>query len=295
MRVLITGGNGFIGSHVVDRIIEKGYRPVVFDRFGFPHRPDTEFIMGDIRDRGSIRAAVKNVDGVINLAAILGTSETIKLPRFTVESNMLGAINVFDACKDMRKRGVHITVGNYWMNNPYAITKSAAERIALMYNREFGTEIATVRGLNAYGPRQKPRPVRKIMPNLVIPALRNDEIIIYGDGEQLMDMIYVGDLAEILIRALIFDHHCYGEVIEAGMGEEHTPSIKQLAHLVVKVTGSDCKITHVPMRGGEPERSKVIGDPKTLEPLNITPDQMVPPEEGVRQTVDWYRKHLDEF
>jgi len=179
------------------------------------------------------------------------------------------------------------------MNNPYAITKSAGERIALMYNKEFGTEIAAVRGLNAYGPRQKPRPVRKIMPNLVIPALRNDEIIIYGDGEQRMDMIYVGDLAEILIRALISDHHCYGEVMEAGMGEEHAPSINQLTQLVVNLTGSKCEITHVPMRAGEDERSTVCGDPKTLEPLNISPDQMVPLEQGVRETIDWYRTHLD--
>jgi len=105
MRVLITGGNGFIGTHLVDRIIKKGHKPVVFDRFGLPHRPDAEFIRGDIRDRDKIREAMKNVDGVINLAGILGTSETIEVPRFTVDSNMLGAIKVFDACRDFRKRG----------------------------------------------------------------------------------------------------------------------------------------------------------------------------------------------
>ena len=295
MRVLVTGGNGFIGGHVVDRLIDQGDEPVVFDRFGRPHRGDVRFILGDIRNKSAIRAAIQEADGVINLAGILGTSETIDQPSLTVHSNILGAINVFDACKDFKKRGVHITVGNYWMNNPYSITKSAAERIALMYNREFGTQIAVVRGLNAYGPRQKPWPVRKIMPNLAIPALADGEIIIYGDGEQLMDMIYVQDLAEVLIRALQHDHGCFGSIFEAGMGREHTPSINELAHLVVREAKSRCRITHVPMRAGEPERSEVVGNPSTLAPLSLTVSDLVPLERGVRDTLKWYAGHWQQL
>ncbi len=291
MRVLVTGGNGFIGGHLVDLLIEQGHEPVVFDRFGRPHRPDVPLVMGDIRDRVAVRAAIEAADGVINLAGILGTSETIDQPTLTVHSNMLGAIHVFEACRDFGRRGVHITVGNHWMNNPYSITKSAAERFALTFNGEFGTQIAVVRGLNAYGPRQKPWPVRKIMPNLVIPALANDEIIIYGDGEQLMDMIYVRDLAEVLLRALTKDHGCYGSIFSAGMGPEHTPSINQLAATVVRQTGSHCRVTHVPMRAGEPDRSQVVGDPTTLAPLGLSVDQLVPLEQGIRRTIRWYREH----
>lgn len=295
MRVLVTGGNGFIGGHVIDRLIQRGDEPVVFDRFGWPHRNDVQFIMGDIRHREVIRKAVQQVDGVINLAGILGTSETIEMPELTVESNILGALNVFDCCRDFNVRGVHITVGNYWMNNPYSITKSAAERLALMYNAEMGTKIAVVRGLNAYGPRQKPKPVRKIMPNLAIPALLNDEILLYGDGEQLMDMIYVEDLAEVLIRALQHDHKTYDSIFSAGMGRAHTPSINQLANLVVKAAKSSCRITHVPMRAGEPDRSEVVGDPATLAPLDLSVDKLMPLNDGIKRTLDWYRQNLYKF
>jgi nucleoside-diphosphate-sugar epimerase len=295
MRVLVTGGNGFIGGHLIDRLLAEGHQPISFDRFGAPHRSDVDFIIGDVRDAAALTAVVAQVDGVINLAGILGTSETIERPRFTVQSNLLGAINVFNACRALGKKGVQITVGNYWMNNPYAITKNASERVALAYNREFGTRIAVVRGLNAYGERQKSRPVRKIMPNLVVPALRETEALIYGDGEQLMDMIYVGDLAEVLMRALVLDHGCYDRIFEAGWGREFTPSINQLADKVMAASESRCRIRHVPMRGGEPPRSMIIGDPETLRPLGLSVEGMVPLDEGIRRTLSWYRKHLDEF
>jgi UDP-glucose 4-epimerase len=123
----------------------------------------------------------------------------------------------------------------------------------------------------------------------------NDEILLYGDGEQLMDMIYVEDLAEVLIRALQHDHKTYDSIFSAGMGREHTPSINQLANVVVKAAKSTCRITHVPMRAGEPDRSEVVGDPATLAPLGLTVDKLVPLNEGVKRTLDWYRQNLYKF
>lgn len=295
MRVLVTGGNGFIGGHVIDRLITEGHEPVGFDRYGSPHRRDIEFRVGDIRNKRLLNRMMSRVDGVINLAGILGTSETIERPRFTVQSNMLGAINVFNACRDLGIRGVHITVGNYWMNNPYAITKNAAERIALVYNREFDTRIAVVRGLNAYGERQKAYPVRKIVPNIIVPALKGGEVLIYGDGEQLMDMIYIGDLAKVLVRALVLDHGCYDRIIEAGRGRELTPTVNQLVECVLSKVKSTCRVRHVPMRGGEPERSVVVGDPKTMEPLGIQLDELVDLDEGISRAIAWYREHIHEY
>ena len=295
MRVLVTGGNGFIGSHVIDYLIEQGHTPISFDRYGTPHRQDVEFILGDIRDSVSIDQSMTRVDGVINLAGILGTSETIDRPLLTVQSNMLGAINIFNACKNQKKKGVHITVGNYFMNNSYAITKNAAEEMAILFNMTFGTRIAVVRGLNAYGERQKSKPVRKIVPNVIIPALVNGEVIIYGDGNQLMDMIYVGDLDKILIRALVIQHNCYDKVFEAGNGRELTPTINELVEMIVNKVGSKCKTQHVLMRGGEPERSIVVGDPSTLEPLSWGVKDMVTLDVGISRTIDWYRENLIQF
>ncbi len=293
-KVLVTGGSGFIGGHVVDKLIEQGHQVSIFDRFNTKaHRDDVAYFLGDVKDRDAVFEAVYKHDAVINLAGLLGTAETINTPAPSVEVNILGALNIFDACRLHGRRGVQIAVGNWFMNNSYAITKYTAERFAFMYNKEHGTKIAVVRGLNAYGERQKHRPVRKIVPNLVVPALLNKPITIYGDGTQIMDMIYVGDMADILIRAALDDHGNYSAVMEAGMGDDIT--INQLAEMAVRLAGSSSEIRHVQMRAGETERSIVKGDPSTLAPLNYTKDQMTTLENGMQKTIDWYRAHLDAF
>jgi len=293
-KILVTGGGGFIGSHVVDLLIEKGYEVTIFDRFEHrPHREDVNLYLGDIKDKDAVLEAVSKHDGVINLAGILGTAETVNDPYPSVEVNIIGGLNVCEACRRFSKKGVQITVGNWFMNNSYSITKNTAERFALMYNKEHGTKIAVVRGLNAYGPRQKPRPVRKLIPNVVIPALLNKPIIIYGNGEQIMDMVYVRDVAEVLVRALTMDHGTYDKVFEAGSGDDTT--VNYITELVVKLSDSKSEIRHVPMRAGEPEESVVKGDPKTLEVLDYSKKDLTSLEEGLKKTITWYKEHLDEF
>lgn len=283
-KILVTGGSGFIGSYVVDNLIEKGFTPVIFDHKNKGHRPDVEIFLGDTRDFTAVSEAVAVCDGVIHLAGVLGTQETINEPRPAVETNIFGGLNIFQACRNYGKKCVYIAVGNHWMNNSYSISKTTAERFALMFNKEHGTKIAIVRGLNAYGPRQKSEPVRKIMPNFVIPALKGEEITVYGDGSQVMDMIYVADLAEILVRALTEDHGVYDRVFEAGTGRDTT--VKQIAEEVIKQVGTG-SLNFVPMRPGEPEKSVVLGNPETLKPLGDI--QLTTLEEGVAKTILWYR------
>src|SRR3990172_5139865 len=261
MKILVTGESGFIGSHVIDNIKAKGYTALSFDR-----KNPTDYL-GDVRDYTSIDEAVANSDGVIHLAAVLGTQETVDNPIPAVETNIIGSLNVFNAVKRHKKKAVYIAVGNHDMLNPYAITKTTAERFALMYNQEFGTKIAVVRGLNAYGPRQKEKPVRKIVPNFIIPALKGEEILIYGDGQQVMDMIYVADLADILVRALTQDHGVYNSVMEAGTGKGLT--VGSIADEVVKLVGKGT-VKHTAMRPGEPPHAVVVGNPSTLLPLDFT-------------------------
>jgi len=196
----------------------------------------------------------------------------------------MGGLNVFKAVRDYNVPAVYIAVGNHWMNNSYSITKTTAERFAFMANREWGTRIAVVRALNAYGPGQKAAPVRKIMPNLILPALRGEPIRIYGDGEQVMDMIFVEDVAEILVRALLTDHGTYDEVFEAGTGRATT--VNDIAAEVVRQVGKGV-IEHVPMRPGEPEHSVVRGNPATLIPLRMP--ELVSLEDGLVPTIGYYR------
>ena len=301
MKVMVTGASGFIGGHVVDRLLAVGHEVIAFDRLhkGEVLRDGVYRFLGDTRDATAVDEAVAVSDGVIHLAGVLGTSETIDNPTPAVETNIRGSLNVFQAVRAYRKRAAYITVGNYWFANTYSITKTTAEQLAWMFNNEHGTEIAVVRALNAYGPRQKIGPVRNIMPNFIVPALKGEPITIYGDGEQVMDVIHVRDVADILVRALIEDHGQYRYKPERGIdnlvkfeaGTGRATTVNEIAQMVIDAVGMGM-VEHVPMRGGEPERSVVLGDPKTLAPLNIEPYDLIPLEKGIAETVKWYADNL---
>lgn len=280
MRVLVTGGTGFIGRYTCDALRFYGHEPVTF---GVTKDCD---IMGDLRDGTAVDLAVSTCDAVMHLAGVLGTAETVANPRPSVDVNIVGGLNVFDAIARYGVRGVNICAANDWMWNPYSITKKAAERFALMYNKEFNARIALIRGMNVYGPGQKSQPVRKIMPNLILPALEDKPITIYGDGEQIMDMIYVEDVAEILVRALVDEHGVYDSVMDAGTGQRTT--VNDLAELVIAMVGRG-SIEHVAMRPGEPEHSEVLGDPSTLAPLNFFPLDFLPLADGLKRTIASYQ------
>ena len=303
MKVLVTGGSGFIASHVIDALLLRGIGVVAFDRRRAAWEDQhVDRFLGDLRDRTAVAEAIALCDGVIHLAGVLGTSETIDDPAPSVETNILGGLNLLQAIRQYRKRAVYITVGNYWFLNSYSITKTTMESLVWMFNREHGTEVAVVRALNAYGPRQKAAPVRKIMPNLILPALAGEPITVYGDGEQVMDMVYVDDVADVLVRALLVDHGQYRGAdparnednplkFEIGTGVPTT--VNDVVDEVIRQGGVGSRVVHVPMRGGEPERSVVMGNPETLRPLyDGQPPRLTTLEEGVAKTVAWYREHL---
>lgn len=279
-RILVTGGAGFVGSHTVDELKRLGFAVTVFES------------QQDVKNAKEVRKALKGHSGIIHLAATLGTQETVQHPKPVVKNNILGSLNIFEAVREANIPAVYISVGNHWMNNPYSITKSTAERFALMFNKEFGTKIAIVRGLNAYGPRQKDKPVRKIMPNFIIPALKNEPITIYGDGRQVMDLIYVKDLAKILVRALTMNHGVYDRVFEAGMGQKIT--VNQIAKLVIKITGSKSKLIHVQMRPGETPNAMVMAHPRSwnLEKLHWNKSDFTPLVTGFKKTIRYYQTLL---
>lgn len=298
-KVLVTGGSGFIGSYVVDNLLFRGIIPVLFDHAVHTAIKGAEVFLGDTRDFTAVNEAVAVCDGVVHLAGVLGTSETVNEPRPAVDTNIYGGLNVFQACRNYQKRCSYVSVGNYWMNNSYAITKDTTERFAWMFNREHGTQIAVTRALNAYGPRQKHAPVRKIMPNFVLPALKGEPITVYGDGSQIMDMIHVADVADVLVRALLVDHgqYLYNPVeglnlspkFNVGTGRRTT--VQEVAQMVIDEVGTG-SINNVPMRQGEPEKAVVVGDPNTLKPLyDGKLPSLVVLEEGIAETVKWYREN----
>jgi len=307
MKVLVTGGAGFIGNGLVKRLLAEGYEVTSFDRTKYSGlREGVNEVYGDVQDSYSVDCYVAEHDYVFNIAGMLGTAETVDNPIPACNINIIGALNVFNSARRNKVGCTHITVGNYWMNNPYSITKSTSERFALMYNKEHKAKISIVRGLNVYGPGQKAYPVRKLMPNLILPALKGEDILIYGTGEQRMDMIYIDDAVDVLYRTMTVDHGIYDSIFDAGMGV--APSVNKIAQEVIDVTNSDSKLVHQGMRPGEDEISVVVGDAKTLKPLGYSlrtmytsdnqafevPDKFISLEEGIKLTVPYYEHKLKE-
>lgn len=289
-KVLVTGGTGFIGQHVVARLKDGGYTPVVFDRH-VRKISDTELILGDVRDEVQVTEAIAHVDGVIHLAGVLGTQETIANPLPAAQTNVIGGLNVFEAVAQYRLPCVYIAVGNWWEQNTYSISKTTVERFAEMFTAYRNAPISIVRALNAYGPGQAaaapfgPSKVRKITPSFVCRALSGQPIEIYGDGTQVMDMIHVSDVADVLVRALEVGPS--PRIYEAGTGRETT--VAQIAKAVVAATGSDSGLCYLPMRRGESAALPVVGDPNTLGPLYGERPELTSFEDGIGETVDWFR------
>lgn len=300
MRVLVTGGSGFIGSHVVEELRKQVHQPVIFDHVV---RGSTDYL-GDIRDATAVTEAFSNVDAFIHLAGILGTQECISNPRPAVETNVLGGLNILEAAAQYKVPGVCIGVGNHFMQNTYSITKSTIERFVKMYNAERGTRINVVRAMNAYGPRQTPAhpygpsKVRKIAPSFICRALRGDPIEMYGDGSQVSDMVYVSDVAKALVRAMHYatlSGGVFDKVVEVGPKDHNT--VRQIAETVKEITGSHSEIVSLPPRPGEQKGAQVFADTSTLALVGMSAEDLVPLYEGLEKAIDYYRsvdRHCEE-
>lgn len=304
-KVMVTGGAGFIGGYVVEELLRRDYEPMVFDHhgrspFGVIEKPMTVFL-GDCRDATAVTEAMGHVDGWIHLAAVLGTQETMRNPRPAVESNITGGLNMLEAAVQYGVPGVYIGVGNYWMQNPYSISKTTVERFVDMYNHYRGSKVNVVRAMNAYGPRQVPAHpygsarVRKITPSFICRALSGDPIEIYGDGQQVSDMIYVADVATALVNALecAEDGMVFGHAIECGPVDSNT--VFDVALLIRKLCDSRSEIKFLPMRPGEIPDSKVSANTKTLKAIGINPEEdLTSLKDGMAKTVEYFQQYYSQ-
>ena len=312
MRVGLTGGAGFIGGHVIEQLVGRGHEVIVFDHMGridpavlnpLP-RADREAVskmLGDTRDETSVCELAAHVDGIIHLASVLGTQETVGNPRPAVMTNVLSGLNVFEAAAQYDLPVVNICVGNAGMANPYSASKTCVESLGKMFVKDRGLRLNQVRAVNAYGPRQSvaapygPAKVRKIMPAFICRALTGAPIEVYGDGTQVSDMVWVGDVAATLVEAL--EYAAAGkvahEVLEVGPAIHH--QVVEVAELVAGIAAAygfaRVPVTHLPMRPGETPGAYVTVDPGTLSFLGVGVDDLLSLEEGARRTVAWYIEH----
>jgi len=299
MRVGVTGGAGFIGGHVVDELLARGHEAVIFDHHGRGQRDGVEVMLGDTRDETAVVELAAHVEGIIHLASVLGTQETVGNPRPAIMTNVISGLNVMEACVQYGLPAVNIAVGNAGMDNPYSASKTCVESMGRMFAKDRGLAINQVRAVNAYGPRQSTAApygsakVRKIMPAFICRALTGAPIEVYGDGNQVSDMVYVGDVASALINALesaqvgeVFDR-----VVEVGPAKHDT--VNEVARMVALTAYEQhgfelVDVEHTAMRPGETPGAFVVADTATLALVSMTADDLVPLEEGVAHTVGWY-------
>lgn len=306
MKVGVTGGQGFIGSHIVHALLSNGHEVVVFDRHNHKHLPDpVEFFQGDVRDSTAVVELAAHVDGIIHLAAVLGTQETISNPRPSAETNILGSLNVFEAANQYGLPMVYAGVGNHWMRDhgtgAYTISKTAAEDFTRMFNKYRDGRITTVRPVNAYGPGQSvaapygSSKVRKIMPSFICRALTGTAIEIYGDGTQVSDCVYVGDVARVFTGALEYTATQGPADTPIGVGPATSVTVNAIATLVAnevaRQTGTEpVGVAHLPMRPGEVPNAVVQADVSTLLqlPEEYHEEMFLPLSEGIESTVSYY-------
>lgn len=316
MKIGITGGAGFIGGYVAECALARGHQVVVFDSRGrFPYGKITEeprlgSMLGDVRDPVAMAELAAHVDGIIHLAACLGTQETIRNPRPAAETNIVGGLNFLEACSQYDIPGVYIGVGNHWMDNTYSISKTTVERFVRMFNADrrprdndtLQNRFNIVRLVNAYGPRQSvappygPAKVRKITPSFIARALTGAPIEIYGDGQQVSDMVHVRDGALALVKALEAANNSivFDRPVEVG-SPWIAPKVIEVAKLIRlnarQLTGHHSEISLLPMRPGETIGTPVVADTNTLDMVEMNPSELVTLADGIAETVLWYHQN----
>jgi UDP-glucuronate decarboxylase len=308
-RVLVTGGAGFIGSHLCEQLLARGDEVLCVDNFFTATRPNLAGLMLNSRFE-LVRHDVcfplyVEVDKIYNLACPASPVHYQFDPVQTTKTSVHGAINMLGLAKRVKAKilqastseiygdpTVHPQIEDYWGNvNPigprscYDEGKRCAETLFFDYHRQHKLRIKVARIFNTYGPRMHPNDGR-VVSNFIVQAFRNKDITIYGDGTQTRSFCYVDDLVEGLIRLMETSDEAVGPV-NLGNPEEFT--IRQLAEIVVEITGSASKIVHRPLPTDDPkQRQPEIS--KAQELLGWRPT--VPLREGLTKTAAYFEDLL---
>ncbi|THG76616.1 NAD-dependent epimerase/dehydratase family protein [Pseudomonas sp. A-1] len=276
--ILVTGGAGFIGSHLADALLARGHRVRVLDNLSTGKRanlpldnPRLELIEGDVADIGAVQAALAGCTAVAHLAAVASVQASVDDPVGTHQSNFIGTLNL---CEAMREQGVRrvlfaSSAAVYGQNGegtaidedtpkapltPYAADKLASEHYLDFYRRQHGLEPAIFRFFNIFGPRQDPSsPYSGVISIFAERALAGLPISVFGDGEQTRDFVYVADLVTLLVQAL------EAPQVEAGavnVGLDRATSLNQLLAALADILGNLPPVTHGEARAGDIRHSR---------------------------------------
>jgi UDP-glucose 4-epimerase len=298
VNVLVTGGSGFIGSHVVDRLLAVGITPRIFDMVPSPWHPagSVDTRLGDLGDADAVRAAMEGCDAVLHLAAMADVNQVALDPVFTEEVNSRGTLNILEAARSTGCARV-VYASTIWVynghsnaqvdedvelalpNHLYTATKLAGEMYCTSYAELYGVEHTILRFGIPYGPRARPAAV---VPQFIRKALAGEPLTIAGKGDQSRRFVYVEDLAEGCVKGLqpVAANRVYNLV-----SEEDT-TVLDIAEVVRDLVG-DVDIVHVEGRAGDFRGAEVSASRAGVELDWRARTSFV---DGVRRYLDWYRE-----
>jgi len=316
-KILVTGAGGFIGSHLVERLVNLGARVRAFVRYNSRNdrgllevlppfvKERTDVFMGDLRDPESVREAMGKVEIVFHLGALIGVPYSYVHPREVIDTNIIGTLNVLNAAKDYgAKKVIHASTSEVYGTaqyvpidekhplqgqSPYSASKIGADKIAESFYRSYELPIAIIRPFNTYGPRQS---ARAVIPTIITQALTQDKVFL-GSLEPTRDFTYIEDVIDGFIKIAEIDS-IIGEVINLGSG--FGLSIGELAKRIIFLIGKDVKIVPDSKRVRPPksEVEKLIADnSKAMRLLHWEPKVSL--DEGIKKTIKWIDENIERY
>jgi UDP-glucose 4-epimerase len=303
MRILVTGGAGFIGSHIVEAYINAGHEVIVVDDLSTGKRenlhPQAWFVQADIQDPAVRRLIVKEQVEVLNHhAAQMDVRRSVADPLFDARVNILGMLNLLEGAREAGvKKIIFASSGGTVYGEqgrfpadeehpthpicPYGVSKRSGEHYLYFYNVEYRIPYLALRYANIYGPRQDPHGEAGVVAIFTLRFFSGQQPVINGDGKQTRDYVFVGDVARANLAALQAD---YTGSINIGTGSE--TDVNQLFDYLRRLTGSSLPDVHGPAKPGEQRRS-VLTWKRAAQVLGWRPQ--IELEEGLRQTVEYFR------
>ncbi|MBI3320080.1 MAG: SDR family NAD(P)-dependent oxidoreductase [Candidatus Omnitrophica bacterium] len=314
-RVLVTGAGGFIGSHLVERLVALGAKTRALVRYrsngswgwldASPVKGDIDVVAGDVCDRESVRDAMEGIEIVFHLAALIAIPYSYQVPSAFVRTNVMGTLNVLQAAQAVGvARLVHTSTSEVYgtarqvpideqhplqAQSPYAASKIAADKLAESFGLSFDLPVVTVRPFNTFGPRQS---ARAIVPTIITQCLTDTKVRV-GNLTPTRDLNYVSDTVEGFVRAAM-SSRAVGRTIHLGSGRE--TSVGELVRLIAELSEKPVELEQEPVRM-RPQRSEVerlVADHRLANDL-LEWQPTVSLEEGLRLTIEWMREHLDAY
>lgn len=315
-RVLVTGGGGFIGSHLCEGLVKAGADVRALVHYNSAGRrgwldesqvkDSIEVIAGDLTDRDSVVAAARNIDVIFHLGALIAIPYSYIAPESYIQVNVSGTLNVCQAARENDvQRMVHTSTSEVYGTaryvpidedhplqgqSPYSASKIAADKLVESFHLSFGLPVTTARPFNTYGPRQS---ARAVIPTIITQALANYDEIKLGNLDPTRDLNFVSDTVEGFMRLAQSDE-AVGEAVNFGTGKEI--SIGDLAQKIIELTGSKSIIStsseRMRKKGSEVERLLAAND-KCHEMLGWTPPTSL--DDGLRKTIEWLSSNKDRF